>query len=146
MIIVNAKITGEGKISKAHRGDAGYDIYSVEDVVISAKGRQAVKTEIYIEIPDGYMGLVYSRSGLSFKHGIEVGAGVIDSNYRGEIKVILYNHSEENYHVKVGDKIAQLIVIPIADVEWERVKNLTPSNRNNKGFGSSNNQQPDFII
>ncbi len=137
MIICDGKIKKGGHITQAYEGDAGYDIYSAEDIVVPARGKTAVSTNLYIELPFGFFGLVYSRSGLSFKHSIEVGAGVIDSNYRGEVKVLLYNHSDKSYYVKRGDKIAQLLVLPVAQVSWKFVDELSNSSRNEKGFGSS---------
>jgi dUTP pyrophosphatase len=89
---------------------AGFDLKSSEDCIIPAKSHKAVKTGIIVSLPPNSYGRIASRSGLSLKHGIEVGAGVIDEDYRNEIMVILYNHSDEDFMIKENDRIAQLIV------------------------------------
>ena len=96
------------QLTKTHWLDAGYDIYSNETVIIKPKGSAIIGTNLYVEIPDGYAGLLWSRSGLSCNYEIETGAGCIDSSYRGEVKVHLYNHSDLPYTVNKGDKITQL--------------------------------------
>lgn len=115
---------------------AGHDLKSCEDVVIPARGRKLVNIGISVFFPFGTYGRVSSRSGMSLKSGIEVGAGVIDFDYGGELKVLLYNHSDKDYHVVVGDRIAQLIVVKIAycDIDVERVELEV---RGDKGFGST---------
>ena len=89
---------------------AGYDIASAEDTVVPAKGKTVVKTGISVAIPEGCYGRIAPRSGLAVKRFIDVGAGVIDADYRGEIGVVLFNHSDEDFVVKSGDRIAQLIL------------------------------------
>lgn len=137
ILVCGAEIKVGGKLSKAYQGDAGYDVFSVENVKIPARGNKIVSTNLQIALPEGYVAILKSRSGLAFKHNIEVGAGVIDSGYRGEIKVLLRNFGDEDYYVSKGDKIAQLIVFPVADVEWKIVNDLSPSTRGKNGFGSS---------
>ena len=93
---------------------AGYDIASAEDTAVPAKGKAVIKTGVSIAIPEGCYGRIAPRSGLTVKKFIDVGAGVIDADYRGEVGVVLFNHSEEDFEVKAGDRIAQLILEKIA--------------------------------
>ena len=96
---------------RANKTDAGADICSVEDAIITQLERKAIGTGISIEIPEGYYGRIAPRSGLAYKNGIDVLAGVVDSSYRGEIKVILFNTDKENsFEIKKGERIAQLII------------------------------------
>ena len=129
----------QGKLYKANNLDAGQDIFSNEDITIEANSSKLISTNLYIAIPDGHVGLIWSRSGLSVKHKIEVGAGCIDIGYRGEVKVHLYNFNNIPYKVNVGDRIAQLLTIPINLLEYKQVKEFTvvESERNEKGYGSS---------
>lgn len=123
---------------KANKGDAGWDLFSVEDAKIYPKSRLTIKTGIALEIPGGYVGLIWPRSGLSVKHGINKLAGVIDSGYRGEIIVCLHNTDEWiPYEIKSGDKIAQILFMSIPGFELEWMENLQDSERGEKGFGSS---------
>lgn len=117
--------------------DAGIDIRSSEQRIVRAKSREIIKTGIKVAIPENYVGLLWSRSGLSAKNGIEVGAGCIDSSYRGELMVILYNHSDVDFSIDKGDRIAQLLVVPIALPQVEFVDSLDETERNEKGIGSS---------
>lgn len=117
---------------------AGLDLYSVEDIVLGSGARELIQTGVGMDIPKGYVGIVKSRSGLAARHGLEVGAGVIDSDYRGEIKVLLYNNSLNTYHIKAGDRIAQILLIPVLmDVEVEQVYTLDQTDRGYEGFGST---------
>ena len=100
---------------------AGYDLYSVEDFTLKAKTRQAVSTQIAILVPSGTYGRINPRSGLALKHSIDIGAGVVDEHYRGPIKVILINHSKDDFVVKVGDRIAQLVLECIVTPDTEMV-------------------------
>jgi dUTP pyrophosphatase len=95
---------------KGTQFSAGFDLSSSEECVIPARSRKAVKTNVKVELPENTYGRIASRSGLSFRCGIEVGAGVIDEDYRNELMVILHNHSDEEFMVKKNDRIAQLIV------------------------------------
>lgn len=128
----NAKIP-----ERAHQTDAGADLFSTEDVWIFANERKVVSTGVSLEIPEGYYGRVAPRSGLAVKKGIDVLAGVIDSSYRGEIKVVLLNTDKEDFEIKKGDKIAQLIIEKHYNFDFEVVKNLESTDRGDKGFGSS---------
>ena len=128
-----------GTLSKAHDTDAGYDIVATETTIILEGCSKAIKTDLVIQLPKGYVGLVSPRSGLSFKHNIETGAGVIDYGYTGEVKVKLYNFGKESYTVNKGDRIAQLVVLPIYQGELLQIshEDLEETSRGNKGFGSS---------
>lgn len=130
------KSTG-AKLSKKHFEDAGQDIYSNENIVIPAHNSAMVSTNLYIEIPRGCVGLLWSRSGLSVKHKIEVGAGCIDSNYRGEVKVHLYNHSDVDFQVNQRDRIAQLLTLPVNLERYDEVDVLSNTERGEGGFGST---------
>jgi len=94
---------------KGSRGAAGWDLFANQNIKVPAWGRVMVSTGVGVVMPDSMYGRVAPRSGLAWKHGLGVGAGVIDSDYRGEIKVVLYNHTTEGYDIHIGDRIAQLI-------------------------------------
>ena len=94
----------------AHKGDAGADLRAAEPKIIAPRSRELIATGISLELPDGYVGLIWPRSGLAVKRGLDCGAGVIDSHYRGEIKVLLFNHSDTEIQIQSGDRIAQLII------------------------------------
>ena len=121
----------------AHRGDAGADLKSSEARALAPRSRELVATGIQIELPDGYVGLIWPRSGLAVKLGLDSGAGVIDSHYRGEIKVLLFNHSDDEVHIKPGDRIAQLIIQKVETVEFISCDTLNETERNTAGFGST---------
>ena len=129
---VNAKIPTRGS-SKA----AGYDLSSVEEVIVPAHERKMIKTGITISIPEGHYGRVAPRSGLTLNNGIDVGAGVIDEDYRGEVCVILFNHSDKDFIVNIGDRIAQLILERISTPDVEVVDSLESTERGSAGFGST---------
>lgn len=120
---------------------AGADIYSCmgENTLIKAGETVMIKTGIALEIPKGYVGLVYARSGLAFKKGIAPSnkVGVIDSDYRGEIMVALHNHSKEDYIVENHERIAQLVIAPYIYANFEEVEELAQTERNEGGFGST---------
>ncbi|KAJ5278640.1 putative deoxyuridine 5'-triphosphate nucleotidohydrolase [Penicillium angulare] len=116
---------------------AGYDMYSAKETVIPAKGKAMVDTGIAIAVPEGTYGRVAPRSGLASKHFIDTGAGVIDADYRGEVKVLLFNHSDVDFPVKEGDRIAQLVLERIYTPEVTVVEELEESVRGAGGFGST---------
>ena len=124
----------------AHPGDAGVDLHAREDALLRAGGgRVLVPTGIAVAIPVGYMGLVVPRSGLALKHGISLvnTPGIIDSGYRGELKVVMVNTDQsDDYRVTRGDRIAQLIIQEIVSVSWRPVDELTGDDRGG-GFGHS---------
>jgi len=116
---------------------AGYDLASASNCKIPARGKFLVLTDLSIQIPDGCYGRIAPRSSLAWKHFIDVGAGVIDTDYRGNIGVILFNHSDEIFEVRKGDRIAQLILERIYTPEVQEVDNLDITNRGDGGFGST---------
>jgi dUTP pyrophosphatase len=123
--------------SYAHEGDAGMDLFAVEDVILWPNEPVAVPTGISIELPKGYVSLIWDKSGLALKKGITTMAGVIDSNYRGEYKIVLLNTTNQYYYIKKSEKIAQLLIQPVMQAEIEEVKELSESNRAHGGFGST---------
>ena len=122
--------------TRAYPTDAGLDLYAKEDAIVDAKDSCTFDTGVHIEIPEGYVGFLKSKSGLNVKHGI-TSEGVIDAGYTGSIVVKLYNNSGYEYRVKAGDKISQLVILPIITPEIEVVDSLGKTARGNKGFGSS---------
>lgn len=123
----------------AQPGDAGCDLRASEATVVPARGRVLVKTGVAIALPDGYVGLVHPRSGLAAKHGITVlnTPGTIDSGYRGEIMVTLYNSTDTDFPVARLDRIAQLVVQEYVKAEFVVVESLPESHRGEAGFGST---------
>ncbi|MGL4108697.1 dUTP diphosphatase [Clostridium sp. LP20] len=123
----------------AHEGDAGLDVYSVEKLILNPGERGLVHTGIKIELPKNTEAQIRPRSGLALKHGISLvnSPGTIDEGYRGEIGVIVINHSNEAFVVEEGMKIAQMVIKPVWRVEVEEVNSLTDSERGEKGYGSS---------
>lgn len=123
---------------RANLTDAGSDLFSTEKVSIPPLSRKMIKTGICLEIPEGFYGRVAPRSGLAFKKGIDVLAGVIDSSYRGELCVILYNTDQnDSFDIDIGDRIAQLIIESHYNFEFENTDELSSTNRDTGGFGSS---------
>ena len=120
----------------AHDGDAGYDIYSREDRGIPPYGGAVFHTGVHIEIPRGYVGLLKSKSGLNVKHNLP-GEGVIDSGYTGEICVRLRNHSSDSYFFKKGDKLIQILIVPVITPPLEIVDEIEGGERGDNGFGST---------
>ena len=122
---------------RATEGSAGYDLSSAVDAVIPPNGRLAVSTGISIGLPEGTYGRVAPRSGLAFKYGIDVLAGVIDFDYRGEVKDILYNSGDQHFFIKTGDRIAQLIIEKIETPDVAVVLEIDDTVRGAGGFGST---------
>ena len=123
-------------VSRAHPYDAGLDLYSVEDGYIRCNQRRTFDTGVHVEIPEGYVGFIKSKSGLMVNHGI-VTDGTIDAHYTGSIKVCLFNHGTSKYEVKKGDKIAQLVIVPCMLPKLELVDSLEETDRGDNGFGST---------
>lgn len=123
----------------ATSGAAGMDVVSAEDVTIAPAARHAVATGIAVAIPQGFEIQVRPRSGLALKHGIAVPntPGTIDSDYRGELKVILINHGTEDFVIARGDRVAQLVLAPVTQAEWVEVAELDATVRGEGGFGST---------
>lgn len=132
----------------AHPGDAGADLVSTQAVRLGPGERAMVGTGVRIALPDGFAAFVVPRSGLAAKHGITVvnSPGTVDAGYRGEIKVTLLNtDADEAYQIAPGDRIAQLIVMPVARAVFHRVRTLPESVRGEGGFGSTGYQHPDGL-
>jgi dUTP pyrophosphatase len=124
--------------SYAHPGDAGFDLRSAADVLLPpGGGRALVPTGLRFAIPEGFVGLIWDRSGLAAREGIHCLAGVVDSGYRGEVKVVLVNLGPEPFAVERGMRIAQLLVQPVVRAELVRVESLENSRRGEGGFGST---------
>jgi len=123
----------------ATSGAAGMDVVSAEDVTIAPGARHAVATGLALAIPEGYEIQVRPRSGLALKHGITVPntPGTIDSDYRGEMKVILINLGPEPFAIARGDRVAQLVLAPVVQAEWDEVAELDATERGEGGFGST---------
>jgi dUTP pyrophosphatase len=138
-LILNVKKLNELAIppTKANSTDAGYDLYSVEDLNIAPHQRALVHTGISMAIPNDYVGLVWPRSGLAVKHGIDVLAGVVDSGYRGEVCVVLQNHGDKIYQVRRGDRVAQMLFQKVSSFNVYVVEDLETSDRGISGFGST---------
>lgn len=125
--------------SHAHPGDGGVDLYAREGMTIPAGDRRVISTGLAVAIPEGHAGLVVPRSGLAARHGIGVlnAPGLVDAGYRGEIKVVLHNTEKAALRISRGDRIAQLVVVAVADQEFVEVKELPASGRGPDGFGST---------
>ena len=124
----------------AYTGDAGYDLCATEACVLAPFERAAIPTGLAIQIPEGHAGFVVPRSGLALKNGLSVvnAPGLIDSNYRGEVKVVLINlDPKEPIQINPGDRIAQLVIMEVASVTFKPVSELNDSERGAGGFGSS---------
>ncbi len=132
------KISKDAKIpSFAHEGDAGMDLYSNEDASIAPGEIKAVSTGIKMELPNGYVALFWDKSGLALKKGVKTMGGVIDSGYRGELKVIMTNLSKEILEIKKESKIAQMIIQKFESPKIEIAEDLTDTKRGEDGFGST---------
>lgn len=132
---------GEGLPLPAYAtsGAAGMDVVSAEDVTLAPGARHAVATGLSMAIPEGYEIQVRPRSGLALKHGISVPntPGTIDSDYRGELKVILINLGTEPFAIQRGDRVAQLVLAPVVQAAWDEVAELDSTERGEGGFGST---------
>ncbi|KAL7175416.1 hypothetical protein ACSBR2_029086 [Camellia fascicularis] len=123
--------------SRASSHSAGYDLSSATESKVPARGKALIPTDLSIAIPEGTYARIAPRSGLAWKHSIDVGAGVIDADYRGPVGVILFNHSEVDFEVKVGDRIAQLVIEVIMVPDVAEVDDLDSTERGDGGFGST---------
>lgn len=131
------KLKQDAKLPEyAHQGDAGMDIFSVEDTIIGPKQRKLISTGLSIELPKGYVSLVWDKSGIASK-GLTTIAGVLDYTYRGEYKILLLNISDQDYKIKKGDKIAQILIQKVETAEIEEVNELSDTIRGEGGFGST---------
>lgn len=124
--------------TKSHRSDAGWDLYTVEGPFELIPGdRHIFYTGISFEIPEGYVGLIWPRSGMAVKKGIDVLAGVVDAGYRGEVKVCLLNTGDEPCTIRKGDRIAQILFQEVPNFDLEIVSEFSESDRGEGGFGST---------
>ena len=121
----------------ASAGAAGADLCASEASTIPPRGRAAVATAAHLQIPPGHVGLVWPRSGLAVRHGIDTLAGVVDSDYRGEVRVVLVNHGDEPFHIERGDRIAQLLLQRVERAEFTAVASIDATERDEGGFGST---------
>jgi dUTP pyrophosphatase len=138
MEIYVKKLHPEAKIPcYAHEGDAGMDLFSVEDIDIPAGNHVSCATGVALRIPDGYVGLVWDKSGLSHGHALKMLGGVMDSGYTGEYRIGLINLSREPYHIRKGQKIAQLLIQKVERPGIVPVDDLGATSRGEKGFGST---------
>lgn len=121
-------------------GAAGMDLHSLEAFTLAPMERKRVRTGIAVAIPAGYEGQIRARSGLAFRHGIAMvnAPGTIDSDYRGEIQILLINLGESVVEFQQGERIAQLVICPVARAEWNVVQELDATGRGEGGFGSTN--------
>ena len=134
--MINVMLDAGAKMpAKAHPDDAGFDLFALEDAVVPTRDFAKIPTGVHIEIPKGYVGLVTSKSGLMGK-GLTC-RGTIDSNYRGAIWAVVYNHSDKDYKFSKGDKVTQLVILPYLVDELTEVENLSDTDRGNGGFGST---------
>ncbi|MDQ3783162.1 MAG: dUTP diphosphatase [Actinomycetota bacterium] len=124
---------------QTHPGDAGVDLHARQSATLAPGERTLIPTGIAVAIPEGHVGLVCPRSGLAMRHGISVvnAPGVVDSGYRGELQVIAVNLGDEAVTLQRGDRIAQLVVVPLANPSFDEVTELPASSRGEDGFGSS---------
>jgi dUTP pyrophosphatase len=122
--------------TRAHKTDAGLDLYAPESVFVRPNGSVVIDTGVHIELPPDTVGFLKSKSGLNVNHGL-TGEGVIDVGYTGSIKVKLYNHTGNGYEIRKGDKISQLVIIPILTPDLEVVEEFAPTERGDNGFGST---------
>lgn len=133
--------------TRAHEFDAGLDLYAPKDVIVpfteayyeldeAQIGSALIDTGVHVEIPEGYVGFIKSKSGLMVRHGIKTD-GTIDAHYTGSINVMLFNYTSEDYRVKKGDKIAQLVIVPCLLPDLELVDHLEETDRGDGGFGST---------
>jgi dUTP pyrophosphatase len=124
--------------TRANPTDAGADLYALEDVKIAPSSRALVKTGISLEVPESYYARIAPRSGLAYKSGIDVLAGVVDSSYRGEVGVILLNtDTQKIFNIRAGDRIAQLIIEAHYNMTIKEVDSLSDTTRGDGGFGST---------
>ena len=122
---------------RASPGAAGYDLFSSEDCVIEPRTRKVVKTDLSMAIPPRHYGRVAPRSGLSFKFGIDIAAGVIDCDYRGPLGIVMVNNGPNSFQVKTGDRVAQMLLERVSTPEVEEVDELDDTARGTSGFGST---------
>lgn len=132
LLNANAKLPTIGM-----EGDIGIDLYANEKITINGQNQKTIGTGIAVEIPEGYYGQIFDRSGFAHQRPLGVKAGVIESTYRGEVKVILFNHSPGPEKIFAGEGLAQLVILPVPQIEITEVEELSTTERGEKGFGST---------
>jgi dUTP pyrophosphatase len=134
---VDIRVDGPGAIPEyATEGAAGADLRASADTILEPGARAAVPTGVRLQIPPGHVGLIWPRSGLAVRHGIDTMAGVIDSDYRGEVRVVLVNHGTEPFQIQPGDRVAQIVIQRVERAAFE-VSDLADTARGQGGFGST---------
>ena len=123
--------------TRGSRDSAGWDLCSARDLVIPPNSRDVVDTDLAFVFPPGCYGRIAARSGLAKRSGVDVGAGVVDPDYRGGVAVLLFNHSRHYLHINRGDRIAQLVLERYVDAAMQEVSDLPPTQRGDQGFGST---------
>jgi dUTP pyrophosphatase len=132
------KVDGSGALPEyGSAAAAGADLRASEEIVIDPGARAAVATAIHVEIPAGHVGLIWPRSGIAVRHGIDTLAGVIDSDYRGEVRVVLVNHGDQPFAIRPGDRVAQLLVQKVERPTFVAASRLGETARGAGGFGST---------
>ena len=122
---------------KAHPGDAGYDLSSARSLVVPAYGKALVPTDLSMTVPFGTYGRIAPRSGISWKNHLNIGCGVIDSIFTGPVGIVIFNHSDTEFKIEVGDRVAQLIIEVIKNPDIVQVDDLSNTDRGIGGFGST---------
>ncbi|GEM_PF-190997 len=132
------KLKGNAVVPRyAHEGDAAMDLFSTEDYVVGAGKRVLVSTGIAMELPEGYWANIRGKSGLALKKGICILGGVVECSYRGEYGVVVLNTGDEDFEINAGDKVAQIVIAPVATVEVEVVEELSETTRGDGAWGST---------
>jgi dUTP pyrophosphatase len=135
---LQVKVDGDGPVPEySSPAAAGADLRASEEVLIPAGGRAAVATALHLEIPAGHVGLIWPRSGLAVRHGIDTLAGVVDSDYRGEVRVVLVNHGDAPFEIRPGDRIAQILIQKVERPAFVAAADLSETARGSGGFGST---------
>lgn len=128
----------KGKVPRTvYEGDAGCDLYNVDDTIVAPGTRAQLKTNIKVAIPANMFGLLLARSSAFHNKGLIAHTAIIDPGYRGEIKVLVHNPTHGGIHVMAGERVAQMVVVPFVPVRFKEVEKLPPSERGDRGFGSS---------
>tara|TARA_B100000902_G_C27311421_1_gene918665 strand:+ start:95 stop:520 length:426 start_codon:yes stop_codon:yes gene_type:complete len=139
MAQIRVKLLSENATAPTRGSDAaaGWDLYASEDIVVSAHGKAIIPTDIAVAIPLGWYGRIAPRSGMSWKNHTDIGAGVVDSDYRGPVGVVMFNHADTDLQVQKGDRVAQLVVEQILMTPIVVVDDLEDTERGEGGFGST---------
>jgi dUTP pyrophosphatase len=130
----------------AREGDAGLDLFAIEGMSVASGERTSIPTGLAMEIPRGFVGMIWDRTGVSLKKGLKVIGGVVDSSYRGDVKVLMANISSDPVEIMQGDKIAQMVIQPYEQPMIEIVDELSDTQRGDKMFGSSDEKDPDIPV